>query len=275
MLQLGFDEQITEPLTKYQSIVDSRQSTVSSSVMLSLSKHYTSPIRQAQGDKLVKSKQIVLQNTLNANKNALRTNLAEGLTHALNHQKKFGKETMKLFELGKVYGETGDKKNPYFESRQLGFIMYDSSTHREVLYLNAKGVVETVCKSFGFVFTDSVYSIQLVDETTAFCTVEIEKHWGPDTSRTSPDKQLYTGIPNFQKFDISMYLNDSVKVGEMIRTLSQNYPSIEDIDYVISESNKQGKKNVLLKFLTSKGDKDSLIQKITKQLQKDFVAEIR
>ena len=249
LLQLGFDEQITEPLTKLNSKFETLNSN--------------------------NERQIRLQNALNANKNALRTDLKEGLSRSLSHQKKFGKDTIKLFELGKVYGETGDKKNPYFESRQLGYIMYDSSAQKEAMYLNAKGVVETLCKRLGYGFSDETYSIQLLDETTTFCTVEIEKHWGLKAKKLTPDKLLYSGIPNFQKFDISVYLDDSVKVGEVIHSLSQNYPSVEDIDYVIYASNKEGKKNVLLKFLTSKGDKDSLIQKITQQLQNDFGAEIR
>ena len=210
-----------------------------------------------------------------ADKNALRTDLKEGLIRSLSHQKKFGKESIKHFELGKVYGETGDKKTPYFESRQLGFIIYDISAKKETMYLNAKGVVETLCKRLGFSFSDEIYSVQLLDDTTAFCSVEIEKHWGPDAKKLTPDKQLYTGIPNFQKFDISVYLDDSVKIGEVIGSLSRDYPTIEDIDYVISASNKEGKQNVLLKFLTSKGDKDTITKKITRQLQDLFGAEIR
>jgi len=249
LLQLGFDEQITEPLTKSNSKLETRNSN--------------------------NGKQIILQNALNADKNALRIGLKEGLIHSLNHQKKFGKESIKLFELGKVYGETGDKKNPYFESRQLGFIMYDSSAQRESIYLTAKGVVETICKRLGYDFSDKIYFIQLLDETTAFCTVEIEKYWEINAKKQTPDKQLYTGIPNFQKFDISVCLNDSVRVGDVIKSLSQNNASIEDIDYIISQSNKDHKKNVLFKFLTSQGDKDSLIRTITQQLQDVFGAEIR
>lgn len=248
LLQLGFDEQITEPLAK-ASTEYKVQST--------------------------KGNQVILQNALNADKNALRMDLLEGLRHALSHQLKFGRVEIKLFELGKVYGETGDKKNPYFESRELGFIMHDASAQKEAIYLNSKGVVETLCKRLGFSFSDEIYSIQLLDETTTFCTIDIEKYWGPDAKKQTPNKLLYSGIPNFQKFDISVYLDDSVKVGEVISSLSQNYPSIENIDYVISASNKEGKKNVLLKFLTSKGDKDSLISKVTQQLQDNFGAEIR
>lgn len=249
MLQLGFDEQITEPLTKSNSKSENLNSNI--------------------------GRQIVLQNALNADKNALRINLSEGLSVALNHQKKFGKEAIRLFELGKVYGETGDKKNPYFESRQLGFIWYDSSEQKETIYRSAKGVVETLCHSLGFAFSDEIFSIQLFDEHTVFASIEIEKYWGITAKKQTPDKLLYSSIPNFKKFDISVYLDDSVKVGEAISSLSQKFPSIEAIDYVISVSNKEGKKNVLLKFLTSKGDKDSLIQKITQQLQDIFRAEIR
>ncbi len=248
LLQLGFDEQITEPLTKANSKF------------------------QIPNSKL---EQIVLQNALNADKNALRMDLLEGLRHALSHQKKFGKNIVKLFELGKVYGETGDQKNPYSESRQLGFIMHVASAQKETMYLTAKGVVETICKRLGFGFSDEIYSIQLLDETTIFCTVEIEKYWGFDANKQTPNKLLYSGIPNFQKFDISVYLDDSVKVGEVINSLSQTNPLIEGTEYVISASNKEGKKNVLLKFLTSKGDKDTLTKKITQQLQDHFGAEIR
>lgn len=241
MLQLGFDEQITEPLTKAGT----------------------------------ETNQVLLQNALNADKNALRTNLTSGLSHALAHQKKFDKKSIKLFELGKVYSQTSNTTDPYTESRQLGFVLYNKDGQKEVIYLTAKGVVKTLCGQLGFEFTDSLYTAQLLDESTVYCAVEIEKNWGSKAKKLSAEEQLYSGIPHFQKFDLSLYLDESVKVGELIQTLTQRYPSLQDIDYVISPSQKEGKKSVLLKFVTSKGEKELLSQNIIGTLQDEFKSEIR
>lgn len=241
MLQLGFDEQITEPLTK----------------------------------KSTEQTQIQLQNALNADKNALRTDLKDGLMHALHHQKKFERTSIQLFELGRVYGKTTHAKKPYIELRQLGFLMYDATAQKDALYLTAKGIVETVSKKLGYPFSDEIFSLQLLDEKTVFGAIEIEKYWSPKAKKVSADRQLYVGIPNFQRFDISLYLDVSVKVGDVIGSIQKSHAELESIDYEISPSNKDGKQNVLLKFTATSGAKNTLMRKISDMLQGEYGAEIR
>lgn len=102
---MGFDEQITEPLTH---------------------------------EKHPKKEPIHLENSLTSEKNMLRTNLLENLTKALKNRKKYGEKTVRLFEVGKVYYQ---KNGRYAEESTLG-ILFDAKNGD---YAVAKGIVETIC----------------------------------------------------------------------------------------------------------------------------------
>jgi phenylalanyl-tRNA synthetase beta chain len=66
---------------------------------LSYSEHITEPLVKADNSK----NQIVLENPLNKDKNALRTNIKTTLAEAIKTYKKAGNKQSKFFEIGKVY----------------------------------------------------------------------------------------------------------------------------------------------------------------------------
>lgn len=106
----GFDEEITDPLTKEGHSVNK-------------------PIR--------------LQNSLNADKVMLRTTLRESLVNALTQQKKYRKTSVNLFEIGKIYFLDGSK---YEERQTLGVLLFNEDNP----YLRLKGAIEALFDKLGY-----------------------------------------------------------------------------------------------------------------------------
>lgn len=129
LVDLGFDEVITEPLTKETTSV---------------------------------LKPVVLQNSLNADKTMLRTSLRFQLQAALEYQRKARKTEVLLFEIGQVYFKTNDHYN---EKKVLAGVVADKTAS----LLTTKGVLEALCKRLGFSYqTNYVTLLQLEDQAWFF-----------------------------------------------------------------------------------------------------------
>lgn len=88
LLAAGYDEEVTEPLTKEEN-----------------------PTYEP----------VLLENSLNTDKTMLRTTLKNSLLGALSHQKKYRKSQIRLFELGKIYYKMSKS---FEEQKMLGLLTY-------------------------------------------------------------------------------------------------------------------------------------------------------
>ncbi len=111
-IQMGFDEHITEPLVKNDNTTN----------------------------------RIVLENSLNSEKNSLRITIEETLTYVLNNYSKHKKDNIKIFEIGKIYNKLDDR---YSEVSTLGAIIKNFQS-----YKSAKGIIDTLFSKLGI---DSYY----------------------------------------------------------------------------------------------------------------------
>lgn len=238
----------------------------------SFDEHITEPLTKSDGD----TRQVVLQNALNSQKDALRLTLQEGSRHALSHQKKFGREEARLFELGKVYEKTDDPKSPYTERRQLAFIVHNAHAPTQEVYLRAKGVVDSLCTKLGYTPTDNLYQIDVLDKNSVYVALEIERYWGPETPRVKADKRLYTVIPHLHTFDISLYLPKAHQPGAVIQTVKDGWKEVENIDYELFQPKDANMVGLLLKCTVSGAThKHVLIEAIAETLKQTYSAIIR
>lgn len=233
LVQIGFDEQITEPLTTNQSAVGSQQSA---------------------------GKQIVLQNALNADKNALRVSLRSGLMHALTHARKIEEKEIKVFEIGKVYSHQESMTQPYIEKRVLGAVLYIPSSDITEVYRIAKGVAEYVVNNIlNAESTAQSLTLEVADDHTVFFEIYLEEL----VSNTNKDAKgkLLSSIPKIQTFDVSVVLGSDIKLDELIKQVKSEIPEITSM--TLGEKPRKMKENeysVLLRctLIDSSKQKESL-----------------
>ena len=182
--------------------------------------------------KIAGIKPVKLQNALNVDKSMLRFGMDEGLRHAYQHHQKFGQDTIKLFELGTVYAESTDPKaSPrFFEHRQFAFVLHDNSLSKELLYRQAKGVVEHLCMTLGITFGEKLLDLHVWDAHTVYGSVDLTAHFGKEKRGASTAKNLlYTTVPNIQSFDVSCAVWRNAPIGEMVRGIKANITGVATV----------------------------------------------
>ena len=140
LIGLGFDEEITEPLT-----------------------NESEPILEP----------VFLENSLNSEKTMLRTTLKNGLIGVLKNRRKYRKDNSLIFELGKIYYIS---ENNRIEQRTLGGII---STEK-VSYFDIKGIIETLLERLGYKYSDGFVKIEVVkaNNQTWYFEINLEKLLG-------------------------------------------------------------------------------------------------
>lgn len=137
LVGFGFDEQITEPLTKESA-----------------------PVLEP----------VVLQNSLNSEKTMLRTSLKPGLVAALEYQTKFRKPSILVFEIGRVYHRDGEQ---YIEEGRLGCLVSGS----DVSLLTVKGYLEGLCLRLDCYSPTESTKIEMITPTTGYFEVDTAALW--------------------------------------------------------------------------------------------------
>lgn len=137
MIGFGFDEEITEPLTKEE---------------------------KPQFDP------IILENSLNSQKTMLRTTLKNNLFDVLKNRRRYRKKYSSIFEIGKIYFKNG---NDYVEERTLGGIVSVENTS----YLKVKGLIEVLLEQLGYKYSDNFIRINSINDSvsTLYFEINLEK----------------------------------------------------------------------------------------------------
>ncbi len=134
MIALGYDEQITEPLT-----------------------HESDPQREP----------VHLENSLTSEKVMLRTTLQPMLLSSLEYRRKHRHQRVKIFEVGKIYFQ---EKGQYLEKHTLGILASGGS----VSYREMKGVIETLFIRLGYPYNEKVFSLQSLSQKKNTYVVELD-----------------------------------------------------------------------------------------------------
>lgn len=253
---LGFDEVMTEPLTSTE--------------------HYEHLSKKIPGIRPVK-----LQNALNVDKSMLRFEMDEGLRHAYQHHQKFGRSTIKLFELGTVYAVS---INPqaiprFFEHRQFAFVLHDTALAKEHLYRQAKGLVESLCLTLGITYHDDLVKLNVWDQHTVFGSLDLTVHFCSDKRhKTTAKGRLYTTIPNIQSFDVSCAIWRNSPIGDMVHGIMTNIPGVASVTVpVLPHILNDDQQSVLfhIELDSEITNKTSHITQVQEYLENKFEASIR
>lgn len=169
----GFDEQITEPLT-----------------------NESNPKRKA----------ILLENSLNADKTMLRTTLKNSLLDSLNNQLKFRKNTVKLFEIGKVYYE---QKGVYEEEVLVGVIATGMD------YFSFKGLLDLLNENFETNLNVKNFEVEILDKEINFFEISLTN------IKKSKIKKPLIKPPQVIFQDISLFVSKDIAVGNLLEVASQ------------------------------------------------------
>ena len=230
----GLDEQITEPLTNEKKSI---------------------------------LKPVLLENSLNADKTMLRTTLRDGLLGALTSQLKFRKNTVKLFEIGKVYFL--DSKGPQ-EKVMLGVVTSG------VEYFFIKGLVDLLNDHFESKFESSDYSIEVIEENVYFFEISLEKIGNVKIKKplSNPPQVIFQ--------DISLYVPTKTEVGKLIQEVLKTSSLVSKVELGEKPQVSGDKKTVFLHVQFESPDKnltkdltDKEKKKIVTVLEAKFKAKVR
>ena len=126
MVQLGAHEFITDPLVCLSD-------------------------RQVSHNGNLAGNQIVLENSQNSQKSALRTSITDTLKEIIPNYTKNQINSGVLFEVGKIYSQKGDKKDyqTYTETRVLGCVVFDKGKSPKELHKITSSLLSTLLKNMG------------------------------------------------------------------------------------------------------------------------------
>jgi phenylalanyl-tRNA synthetase beta chain len=241
MIGFGFDEEITEPLTKEE-------------------KPQLEPI--------------ILENSLNSQKTMLRTTLKDNLFDVLKNRRRYRKKYSSIFEIGKIYFKNG---NDYIEERTLGGIV----STENAIYLKVKGLIEVLLEQLGYKYSDDYIKINNIGDSVSTLYFEINLEKVIMTNRdlklrvlTSPQQIVFEDISFevsknirvgevIEKIkDVSPYIY-KVELGENPRYLENTKTILFKLSFHSTE-----------KKLNTK-DTDPIKDKIVMMLQESYSAKIR
>lgn len=239
LIAVGFDEQVTEPLTNEDE-----------------------PQLQP----------VHLENSLTSEKVMLRTTLRPMLQQGLVYRRKYHHETVKIFEVGKIYWQEADT---YRERHTLGLLMAGPAT----TYAQVKGIIEELFLRLGYALETSLFTIEFIDETTLVVELDLEKLLAQPQVATT---EVYTTPPQLIRQDLSITVPTSTPVGEMIAQVK----SVSELVYTVKLGEKpfvvDQRKNVFLRLTyhdpngrLRDEDVQPIREKIIAQLQSQFQAELR
>jgi len=191
LVGFGFDEQITEPLTKEEFSV-------------------LEPVK--------------LQNSLNSEKTMLRTSLKPGLVAALEYQKKFRKTEVLLFEVGRIYYRENDT---FQEKNKVGVLVSGPI----ISILKVKGYLEGLCLRLGFSPLTGIAKLEMLDSVTGFFELDLATLLDQKNKTFQLHQNaLRTSVPQVVFEDFSLKAPHEVKVGEVMAAVTALSPLIYRVE---------------------------------------------
>lgn len=193
----------TPPPTYIQShLYDMEEKARDVMVALGYDEIITDPLTQDQPDA------IKLENSLTAEKTALRTNMLRSMASALEHRKKYRSEDIRIFEVGKIYSE---ENGTYVEQRVMGGITYGPHT-----YLDVKGDLEMLYHRLGYEFDEDTLMLTVVDDKTVHFEINMDTLVKKGTAYTPV---LLSTPPQRIFHDFSVSVSADTHVTELLNSI--------------------------------------------------------
>jgi phenylalanyl-tRNA synthetase beta chain len=257
LVTAGYDEQITDPLTKEQT---------------------------------PEHDPVVLQNSLNSEKTMLRTTLKHNLLRVTENQRKYRKRQVQVFETGNIYyvnhAQILDKNQPkadltrmtyikYKEQRMLGLVV----SGKDVTYFHLKGVIELLYERMGVNYDENKIKIEKINsiEPTYFAEFSINDI----ELKEYVARPLYAHVQSIIQ-DISLFVPKKTKVGELLKDVKINSELIKKVT-LVEDREVEDKRSLLINIIFRSSDElnishediEPIKQKIIKVLEEKYKAKLR
>lgn len=229
----------------------------------------TDPLTKEEGPDL---EPVRLENSLNSDKVMLRTTLKNSLVNALTKQRKYRKDTIRLFEVGEIYFI---EKGEYLEHGTLGLLMSGEDNAFEKL----KGIIEALFDKLNYEFSVEELRIEKVpmQESTYFCEIDIENSF---TTKVRP--RVHTSPPQLILEDMSFLVPQNAAIDEVINSVKNISPLVYKVSLGEAPQMLDSQKTLLLKIAYHSPEKtittteiEPIRKKIVEQLSKNFNAKLR
>ena len=241
LINFGFHEHITDPIIKYDGI----------------------------------SSRILLQNSVNSEKDSLRISISETLKNVLNNYQKHGKKEIKIFEIGNRY----TKNNDYEEQKILGFFYetYDLEKNSIVV----RETIELILSELNIIYvikkTSKGNSIFAEDREIGYfnqnyCEFFLEEL----RNQASFKSYVVTDFENLSKEDLTFVSHIDSENGEIIEYMRNINPLVAKIDF-IGEYIQSGNRKVTVRYFTAypaeiKKIREELIGNTSKRFNLTFIS---
>ena len=226
--------------------------------------------------------QVLLENALTSDKNALRTELIYSLNPVINLYEKFGIENIRLFEISRVYKVDGKRTdiNSYKEIRTL--LAYCNNLelphHKNVkmvkktlaTLMGAVGISDYVLDDYKIFVKDDVVG-RLFHSYFSISTEVLLKHKGLPLRVAS---ELTSNTK--ENFSLVMPLKDNFgPIFEAIAKHNKNIVSVEVIEEYVSKEVGDDKKTILVAVEYSTNETQKIRNSLLEELKTKFGVELR
>ena len=261
-------------------------------VNLGAHEHITDPLVSSalSRNENLAGNQIILENSQNSQKNALRTNIAETLQELVPNYTKNKISSGTLFEIGKIYTQKDGKKiyESYQETRVLECLVFDKNKSPKELHKLASSLLGGLLKNIG------IQDFRLTKTGHTEASIEVSKktigtiHYNGFTILTEEliatknnTKRILTDIKQEKSVELSLIVPKTTLVGDIISTIASE-DFVDKVEFFEEYSGKElelGNRSILLEFTFSNKLEDNKIKDridaINKILTVKFNSKIR
>ena len=247
----GYSKIHAEPILNYPPVeitsAETKMENKVSDILVSAGfhEHITDPVVKYDG---IESR-ILLMNSVNADKDALRLSLKETLINTVVTYRKHQKSEIKLFEVGNKYFK---KNSEFLEEKILGIIYEDLNP--EIRSFKLRGYLDLLLSSLGISYTlvKSKHNIEIIsqgEEIGYFDGNYIELSIKKLVKHFSFKPQVVTEFENFSKEDLTFISHTDFDNGEIFEYIKNLNPLIAKVEYV-NEYLEGTSRKVTIRFFT-------------------------
>ena len=230
----GYSKIHAEPILNYPPVeitsAETKMENKVSDILVSAGfhEHITDPVVKYDG---IESR-ILLMNSVNADKDALRLSLKETLINTLVTYQKHGKNEVKLFEVGNKYFK---KDSEFLEEKILG-IIYENS-EPETRSIKLRSTLDLILSNLGveYLLVKSKHNVSVISENEEIGFFEgnyLELSIKKLVKHFSFKPQVITEFENFTKEDLTFISHVDFENGEIVEFIKNLNPLIAKVEYL-------------------------------------------
>jgi len=227
-------------------------------VQLGAHEHITDPL--VSRNEKSEGNQIVLENSQNSQKNALRTQIAQTLKEIMPNYTKNQINSGLLFEVGKVYTQKGDKKDykTYTETRVLECLLFDKDKSPKELHKKTSSLLNTLFKNIGmnnlsYKNSDNAQEATLLKGDRVMGTIRYNGFTLFTEKLLAEQKHVDRVVSDIQSpnsIETSLVIPKSLPVGNIIDAVKSASPDVIKVEFLEEYTGKElgdNKRSVLIK----------------------------